>query len=204
MAVAKQRKRKRARKSRTAVVSSSDESSSDESVAQSVEKSGSSPTKPPAPASSDSDEDESSAGEIDASDISEDDELRAPSMRALSDEVAPRAGARREPTRIEQLDDVQVSEEVGKRRQEAFRALWMQQLTTEFGEELDSLRKVCRARKLGTDEQNDARMQHDTTGSSQATGRLPLLIDALASGSEVFPQVADDRVDEASITMPST
>lgn len=54
-----------------------------------------------------------------------------------------------------------------------FHSLYMQSLTEDFEDELDHIR------------QNDVRLAEDTI-TSQATGRMTLLVDALSFGSEVF------------------
>lgn len=54
-----------------------------------------------------------------------------------------------------------------------FHTLYMQCLTENFEDELDHIR------------QNDVRLAEDTS-TSQATGRMSLLVDALSFGSEVL------------------
>lgn len=91
--------------------------------------------------------------------------------------------------RLASLTPETISEELKEKQQASFRSLWMQALTEEFGNELDQLR------------QNDPRLSSESAGTSNATGRLPLLIDALSFGSEVFsgPQSGSGERDEQSV-----
>lgn len=206
-------KRKRVRKSRTAVISSSESSSSDEGTpakpAETLQD-----TSPKAATlslpvdkggyDSDSDSDverdpvELEKNEEDLADVQ--DALSPPIVHVPTgdDEEDMETLSR---TRVDgplaSRAPETVSDELRAKQHASFRALWMQALTDEFGNELDHMR------------QTDPRLGGESAGGSHATARLPLLIDALSFGSEVFsgaPSGAADNhdtVDEISMALPA-
>ncbi|CDW98888.1 hypothetical protein [Sporisorium scitamineum] len=62
-----------------------------------------------------------------------------------------------------------------EKRQQAFRSLWLKAVADEFGDELDAIRT-----------------REPTLGADGGT-RLPLLIDALAAGSELFTRSSSEQ-----------
>ncbi|WFC98724.1 hypothetical protein MYAM1_001456 [Malassezia yamatoensis] len=210
-AVSRRPKRKRVRKTRTAVVSSSSESSSsDESlVVKSTEDKPSATSRSSINAqepskdgyATDSDDEfgeqlaEPTQKERDMQDLA--DTLDPPQVRVETGEhdaeqqiLETSIPKDRVDGRIASLAPQAISQELREKRKAAFRALWMQALTEEFGTELDDLR------------QNDAKLSAGSTNASNATGPLPLLIDSLSFGSEVLAGVDGKAIDEVSIALP--
>lgn len=149
-------KRKRTRKSRTAVASDSESSASEQPVSYKS-----------------ADVEEQEGVDLRESDLSED-EAPVPEIRLGHD--APVPAHVRARTVPEPRNDIKQAEALlDERTRDAFRQLWMQSLTDEFGDELDALRK------------NDPRF----SDADSAAAHLPLLIDALSSGSEVLAGHAD-------------
>lgn len=68
-----------------------------------------------------------------------------------------------------------------ERRQQAFRSLWLKAVADEFGDELDAIRT-----------------REPTLGADGGT-RLPLFIDALAAGSELFSSSQSDQTQQATL-----
>ena len=219
-------KRKRVRKSRTAVVSSSDSSSEDEKAApeaphsvspkahshalpqEEQEKKGGYATD----SGSEFDQEAADTEENDADFSDLRDALSPPTLRLHTegndeegDVALPKT---RVGGRLANLSAQSISQELEEKQHASFRTLWMQALTEEFGNELDQMRQVC----LFLLTQNDARLSSESAGASNATARIPLLIDALSFGSEVFSgprraepgvDMEDDPVDEMSIALPA-
>ncbi|PWN46501.1 hypothetical protein IE53DRAFT_365375, partial [Violaceomyces palustris] len=65
--------------------------------------------------------------------------------------------------------------ELVEKRKEAFKSLWMRSVAEEFGDELDAIRT-----------------REPTLGAEGGT-RLPLLIDALGSGCEIFSSTSSSK-----------
>ncbi|WFD42812.1 hypothetical protein MPSI1_001462 [Malassezia psittaci] len=210
-AVSRRPKRKRVRKTRTAVVSSSsDSSSSDESpIVKSTENKSSATSRSSSNVqeasrdgyATDSDDEfgenleELNQNERDMQDLA--DTLDPPQVRVFTGEhdneqqtMDTSIPKDRVDGRIASLAPQAISQELREKRKAAFRTLWMQALTEEFGTELDDLR------------QNDAKLSAGSTNASNATGPLPLLIDSLSFGSEVLSGVDDKAIDEVSIALP--
>ncbi|WFD05361.1 hypothetical protein MVES1_000691 [Malassezia vespertilionis] len=195
-------KRKRVRKSRTAVVSSSDSSSSDESAAPTLAKSSA-----PARGGDDSDasvgfDEESNEHDVQVLDDAVLEEGLEPPTLHLSFDEGPETSRRNTTKRLADdqmamLTTESISEQLQQKQRNTFRTLWMQAVTEEFGDELDAMR------------QDDPRLSTETTTTSSATSRLPLLIDALSFGSEVFPGAQDtagpgsQAVDEVALALPA-
>jgi len=193
----KRTKRRRVRKSRTAAVSSSSSSSSDEESPVGVEPVaapakddvGDSSDESSAADSSSGDSSDDGVSEMDDSDISEaDGGPEAPALH-LAEEKAGATPRRARPAgRVAAMSEAQAGAELDEKQREAFRSLWMQGLTESFGDELDALR------------QNDERLQNSS--SSRATGRLPLLIDALTAGSEAYTDAEEVALATAAAPEP--
>ena len=206
-------KRKRVRKTRTAVISSSESSSSDEQVPA---KSPDAPKRPSpsaqrTPAGPKDGYDSDSGSELGHDDL--DTAQRERDLNDLADALSPPlihvptgdddapvdtyTPKTRVGSRVTTLPPQAISDELREKQKESFRSLWMQALTDEFGNELDEQR------------QNDPRLSSGPANATNATARLPLLVDALSFGSEVYsqaPTAADeadhDTVDEIQMALP--
>lgn len=75
-------------------------------------------------------------------------------------------------------------------REEAFTSVWMRTMVDEFGEELDALRKRDSTLAGGD-------------GGPNSSSRMPLLIDALQSGAELYSRGRRDAPSTASSSMAS-
>lgn len=185
-------KRKRVRKARTAIASSSDSSEEDEPKTNAVvETPAAVPEEKPDASDTDSDlAEEAEWGALEGA--------LSPPVLALPEEEEEEEGESKHTpvrvgSRVATLAPEAITDELKAKQHASFRTLWMQALTEEFGDELDNIR------------QTDPRLSNPATGASAATARLPLLIDALSFGSEVFarPEGADDAVDEMQMALPA-
>lgn len=181
-------KRKRSRKARTAVVSS-DESSLEDAVPNA-----SKPSPPSSSSSSDADNDddddhmqdytEKNKSHFDEEEPNENvldiddndtDEPEPPIIllpkHSTSSTETPAKTWVNGPINSMRPDDL--GPILDEKLKKQFHSLYMQSLTEDFENELDHIR------------QNDVRLAEDTN-TSQATGRMSLLVDALSFGSEVF------------------
>ena len=206
-------KRKRVRKTRTAVISSSESSSSDEQVPVKSPDAPkrTSPTTQRAPSGPKGGYDSDSGSELGHDDLDTAQHRR--DLNDLADALSPPlihvpTGDDEAPVdtytpkirvgnRMATLTPQAISDELHEKQKESFHSLWMQSLTEEFGNELDELR------------QNDPRLSSGPANATNATARLPLLIDALSFGSEVYshaPTTKDetghDMVDEIQMALP--
>ena len=201
-------KRKRVRKSRTAVVSSDDDSSDEAppNTQSSLHKQPSSPhttdseVAPGYATDTSSDFDAEPDDHALDFDVGGSDEIDAPAVDLPHDAKANEARPPRRVVggRLASMTADEISRELHTKQRAAFHSLWMKALTDEFADELDQIRQVCRVAVRRALTQTDTRLVEDTS-SSAATSRLPLLIDSLSFGSEVFPsgRGAQDQVNLA-------
>ncbi|AXA49389.1 uncharacterized protein MRET_1572 [Malassezia restricta] len=182
-------KRKRSRKARTAVVSS-DESSLEDSIPNTSKPQ--SPTSSPSSSDTEKDDDddhlqgyiekdesrfdeeESNENVLDIDD-NDSDELQPPliSLPKQSKSSTEMPAKTWVDGPINSMRPEDLAPILDEKLKKQFHTLYMQCLTENFEDELDHIR------------QNDVRLAEDTS-TSQATGRMSLLVDALSFGSEAL------------------
>lgn len=182
-------KRKRSRKARTAVVSS-DESSLEDSIPNTSKPQ--SPTSSPSSSDTEKDDDDDhSQGYIEKDESRFDEEESNENVLDIddndSDELQPplislpkqSKSSTEMPAKtcvdgpINSMRPEDLAPILDEKLKKQFHSLYMQCLTENFEDELDHIR------------QNDVRLAEDTS-TSQATGRMSLLVDALSFGSEAL------------------
>lgn len=191
-AIARRPRRKRARKVRTAIASSSDDSSEDEktTIKSSSESSSDSSDSEGSDATNSHhfDQEPDNDHELDLDDeYTQEDTLYAPKIRLPTNQMDDAASSGRARTlvggRLSTMSSTDISRELQEKQRETFRSLFMQALTEEFDDELDTLR------------QQDPLLVDDTS-TSAATGRMALLIDALSFGYETLAEGSTQRNNE--------
>ena len=182
-------KRKRSRKARTAVVSS-DESSLEDSIPNTSKPQ--SPTSSPSSSDTEKDDDddhlqgyiEKDESRFDEEEPNENvldivdndtDELQPPliSLPKQSESSTEKPAKTWVDGPINSMRPEDLAPILDEKLKKQFHTLYMQCLTENFEDELDHIR------------QNDVRLAEDTS-TSQATGRMSLLVDALSFGSEAL------------------